>query len=76
MGDQLGNISRKVSGISRALAELEANSHIAPTCFSLAAVTSPSSSGILPVTIKIMDTPNEVYTATLTLSLTAYVSSL
>lgn len=75
MGDQLGNIFGKVSDM-RALVELEANIHIAPTCFSLAAVTRLSSFGTSPATTKTMDTPNEVYTVIPILFLTAYVSSL
>ncbi len=76
MGDQLGNVFGKVSDMKSALEELEANIHIAPTCFSLAAVTRLSSSGTSPVTTKTMDTLNGVYTVTPTLFLTAYIPSL
>jgi hypothetical protein len=49
----------------------QANAFIAPICCYLAAVTKPSSSGILLGMSKITGIPNEVYTAIRTSSRTA-----
>ena len=53
--------------------EAQTDSYVAQTCSSLAVVTRLSSSGTLPATIRTTATLSEVYTATLTLSLTVYV---
>ena len=74
MGDQLGDFVGEVSHCHRNDRGFQAHSDPAQTCFFRAAVTSHSLSGTSPATSKTTDTQSEVYTATPTSSLTAYVT--
>ena len=69
MGHQLSNFDGEVSNPCGGTGDTELNKQSAPTCSSRAAATKHLLSGTLLEMIKIMDSQNEVYTATLILYL-------